>query len=81
MKNWLIGQMGTPGEYMYGTIHVISVAVILLGLIVSVVFCRIFRKDQVKCRRLLVLGLLSFLCGRSLCLHWLRNRKKRKAKA
>ena len=26
VKNWLTGQMGTPGEYMYGTIHVISVA-------------------------------------------------------
>ena len=62
MKNWLIGQMGTPGEYMYGTIHVISVAVILLGLIVSVVFCRIFRKDQVKCRRLLV-GISVFQLG------------------
>ena len=43
-------------------IHVISVAVILLGMIASVVFCRIFRKDQVKCRRLLV-GISVFQLG------------------
>lgn len=33
MYNWLIGNMGTPGEYMYQPIHLLSTAVVLAVLV------------------------------------------------
>ena len=54
LKNWLIGNMGTAGNYMYQPIHLISTAVVVA---VFVLICGIaiaFRNDSKKIRRLLV---------------------------
>ena len=54
LKNWLIGNMGTPGDYMYQPIHLVSTAVVMA---VFVLICGIaiaFRRDSRKIRRLLV---------------------------
>ncbi len=54
MINWLIGNMGTGGDYMYQAIHWYSLAAVLLVLVAAVVFCICNRKDSAKCRKLLV---------------------------
>lgn len=54
MKNWLIGAMGTEGEYMYQPIHWYSTAAVLLALAAAVVFCLCNRDNSVRCRKLLV---------------------------
>ncbi len=33
MYNWLIGNMGTPGEYMYQSIHIWSTVIVMLALL------------------------------------------------
>ena len=54
LKNWLIGNMGTPGDYMYQPIHLITVAVVAA---VFALVCGLgiaFRHDSRKLRKLLV---------------------------
>ena len=48
MKNWLIGAMGTEGEYMYQPIHWYSTAAVLLALAAAVVFCLCNRDNSVR---------------------------------
>ena len=52
--NWLIGDMGTPGEYMYQSIHLISTGIVF-AVFALVVFlgCR-FRENTGISRKLLV---------------------------
>ena len=54
MKDWLIGNMGTPGEYMYQPIHWYSLAAVLLAVAAAAVFCLCNRNHNVRCRRLLM---------------------------
>lgn len=54
MINWLIGNMGTEGEYMYQAIHWYSLAAVLVVLVAAVVFCICNRKYSDRCRKLLV---------------------------
>lgn len=54
MINWLIGNMGTEGDYMYQAIHWYSLAAVLLVVVVAVVFCLCNRKNSAACRKLLV---------------------------
>ena len=52
--NWLIGNMGTPGEYMYQSIHLWSTAVVMAAVGLTVFLgCR-YRTDARKRRRLLL---------------------------
>ena len=52
--NWLIGNMGTPGEYMYQSIHLWSTAVVMAAVGLTVFLgCR-YRADARKRRRLLL---------------------------
>jgi len=59
---WLIGDMGTPGEYMYQPIHLYSTAAVLAVFLAVIVFSLHFRKDPGKCRKLL-LGISIFQLG------------------
>ena len=36
LKDWLVGNLGTPGEYQYQEIHLISTAVVLLFLVLAI---------------------------------------------
>lgn len=54
MRNWLIGEMGTEGEYMYQSIHWHCLAAVLLALAAATVFCLCNRKDTFRCRKLLL---------------------------
>jgi len=54
MKNWLIGNMGAEGEYMYQAIHWYTLAVVLLALAAAVAFCLCNRENSTRCRKLLV---------------------------
>ena len=54
MRNWLIGEMGTEGEYMFHSIHWYTLAAVLLSLAVVIIFCHCNQKDSAKCRKLLV---------------------------
>ncbi len=51
IKNWLIGNMGTPGEYQYQTMHLISAAVVALLVIAAAVYGR---AGGTKKRKLLI---------------------------
>ena len=62
MIKWLIGDLGTPGEYMYGPIHLYSTAAVVLAVILVVLFCRHNRKSSANCRKLLV-GVSVFQLG------------------
>lgn len=55
MKNWLIGEMGVEGEFMYHSIHWYSLAAVLVMLGIVVVFCLTNREDRGRSRKLLVL--------------------------
>ena len=54
LKDWLIGNMGTPGEYMYQEIHLWSSATVLA--VMAVIFTLAFmkRRDEKASRRILV---------------------------
>ena len=54
MRNWLIGEMGTEGVYMYQSIHWYTLAVVLLALVAAILFCLYNQRDRAKCRKLLV---------------------------
>ena len=53
-KNWLIGNMGTAGDYMYTAIHWWTLAVVFAAC--ALIFCIAFakRRDKVTSRRILV---------------------------
>ena len=53
-KNWLTGNMGTPGEYAYQAMHVYSTLAVLLVMVVLAVLALRFRKNSKKSRLLLV---------------------------
>lgn len=54
LKNWLIGNMGTNGDYMYQPIHLISVAVVIAVFVLICGFGLVVCKDSKKIRKLLV---------------------------
>lgn len=54
MIKWLIGDMGTQGEYMYRAIHWYSLAAVLAALAAVVVFCLCNQKNAGRCGKLLV---------------------------
>lgn len=54
MKNWLIGNMGTQGEYMYQPIHWYSLAAVLVALAAAILLCLCNRNNSARCRKLLV---------------------------
>lgn len=56
---WLIGDMGTPGEYMYQPIHLYSTAAVLAVFLIVIVISSFFRKSPQKYRKLL-LGISIF---------------------
>lgn len=56
---WLIGDMGTPGEYMYQPIHLYSTAGVLAIFFALVVIALRFRRSPEKSRKLL-LGISVF---------------------
>ena len=56
---WLIGDMGTPGEYMYQPIHLYSTAGVLAIFLALVVIALRFRRAPDKSRKLL-LGISIF---------------------
>ncbi len=51
IRNWLIGNMGTPGEYQYQTMHLASTLVVLLCVIAVAVYGR---RGGTRKRKLLV---------------------------
>jgi len=51
---WLIGDMGTPGEYMYQTIHIASTAVVAVVLVLVLTVGIMNRRKPGYNRRLLV---------------------------
>ena len=53
LKNWLIGNMGTPGDYQYETIHLQSLATVLIAAAIIFFFGFLTRKDAQKSRKLL----------------------------
>lgn len=53
-QDWLTGNMGTPGEYAYGAMHLYSVLGVLTAMAVLVVLGIRLRKDTRKSRMLLV---------------------------
>lgn len=54
MYNWLIGNMGVPGEYQYQSMHLISTAVVML-ILAAVIFAGYrYRHNKGFCRKLLV---------------------------
>lgn len=57
--NWLIGNMGTPGSYEYGEMHLIVVAVVAVG----VVLCAIIgasKRISDKSKRKMLIGIAVF---------------------
>ena len=54
MIRWLIGDMGTPGEYMYTSIHWYSLAAVVLVFFAAVIFCLCNRQNAGRCRKFLV---------------------------
>lgn len=53
-RRWLIGDMGTPGDYMYQPIHLITLAVVIAVFVLICVLGLLLRKDSQKLRKLLV---------------------------
>lgn len=51
---WLIGDMGTAGEYQYQTIHWVSMIAVALALAVTVILGLCLRKNEKRSRALLV---------------------------
>ncbi len=62
IKNWLTGNMGTPGEYAYQAMHLYSVLGVVLAVGILAVLAGFLRKDPAKSRRLLVI-VASFQLG------------------
>lgn len=53
-KNWLTGNMGTPGDYAYQAMHLYSLLGLLVAMAVIVILGIRLRKDPQKSRGLLV---------------------------
>jgi len=53
-KSWLIGDMGTPGEYMYTGMHWWTVAAVAAAMAAACILAWLWRGDEKKVRRLLV---------------------------
>ena len=53
-KNWLIGDMGTPGEYQYTQIHWYTLAAVAAVLTIALALSYVNRKDPKRSRSLLV---------------------------
>lgn len=51
---WLIGDMGTQGDYQYQAIHLWTVAVLMAALAVLLAVCLRLRKEPTKLQRMLV---------------------------
>lgn len=54
LKNWLIGNMGTPGNYAYQSIHWYSLLAVLLAMAVLIILGIRLRNDPKASRKLLV---------------------------
>ncbi len=52
--NWLIGNMGTPGEYSYGTMHLLSVLAVVCTVAATVLFSCSKKISPRHKRRLLI---------------------------
>jgi len=59
MYNWLIGEMGTEGEYQYQSMHLLTTAIVLLVL-AAVVIIGYLHRDNKKLYRGLLVGICSF---------------------
>ena len=57
--NWLIGELGTPGEYQYQGIHLISTGVVLLVLAL-VIFLGRSRRITDKGKRIILRAIAIF---------------------
>ena len=53
-RKWLIGDMGTRGEYMYTPIHIWTLAAVLAAMTAVFVLARMWRQDEKKSRALVV---------------------------
>ena len=53
-KNWLIGNMGTPGEYQYTQIHWYTLAAVATVLVIALVLSYVNRSNPKRSRTLLV---------------------------
>lgn len=53
-RRWLIGDMGTPGEYMYQPIHLYSTAIVIAVFLIVCVVAIVIRNQPRRCRKLLV---------------------------
>ena len=62
LYNWLIGNMGTAGEYQYQPIHLYSTLVVALSVAVITILGIKLRKNEVK-RRQLLKGICFFQLG------------------
>ena len=51
---WLIGDMGTPGEYMYQAIHLYSTAAVIAVFLIVCITAIVNRNQPKRCRKLLV---------------------------
>jgi len=54
LHRWLIGDMGTPGEYMYQAIHLYSTAAVIAIFIAVCIIAAVNQKQPKHCRKLLV---------------------------
>lgn len=52
--NWLIGNMGTPGEYMYGTMHLVTTAIVVAATVLLGVIAFRNRSNPRRTRALVV---------------------------
>lgn len=53
-RRWLIGDMGTPGDYMYQSIHLYSTAVVVGVFLAVIIVAAVNRKHPQRNRKLLV---------------------------
>lgn len=54
LKNWLIGNMGTAGDYMYTAIHWWTLAAVALASLLILGTAFVLRRNQKACRTILV---------------------------
>lgn len=62
LRRWLIGDLGTPGEYQYQSIHLYTVLAVVLVLAAAAGLCAGGRLSDAKKRRIL-LGISVFQLG------------------
>ena len=54
LKDWLTGNMGTAGEYMYQDIHLYSLAAVVAVTVILTAWQFYHRNDHIACRKLIV---------------------------